>query len=369
MAMKTIQKILIGLGMVLLLTRCATENFEDLSFLTSITQPDKVTALFDVTNDNSGNVTITPGGEGAGSYDIYFGDTTENPSNVKPGDKITHKYAEGNYTVKVVANGIDGKVTEATFPLNMTYRAPENLEVKITKKIHVVNVSAKANYAASFLVFFGDVANEPGTPMAGSETLTHEYATAGTYSVKVVALSGGAATTEKITEVIITDPFEFPIDFENPKVNYFFGTFGGASFESAVANPAPGGMNVSDKVGKYIKNAGAQVWSGTYSPMDIPIDFSKGNKVKMMVYADPALIGKKINVELEYAVGGTPANGVAVLKVPIAVGNAWHELTFDFSGNTDIPATSKFTQLVLRFDDTQVGADEVFYIDNILITF
>jgi hypothetical protein len=58
-----------------------------------------------------------------------------------------------------------------------------------------------------------------------------------------------------------------------------------------------------------------------------------------------------------------------VLKEPIAVGNTWHELTFDFSTNTGIPATSKFTQLVLRFDNVQVGAGEVFYIDNIRITF
>ena len=367
--MKTIQKIFIGLAAVLLLTRCTTESYEDLSFLKSVTQPGKVTAFFDITNDNSGNVTITPGGEGAGSYDIYFGDATAEPINVKPGGNITHKYAEGDYTVKVVAKGVDGKSAEATFPLKMTYRAPENLEVSISKKLHTINVSAKASYVASFLVFFGDKVNEQGTHMAVGKTLTYEYAKAGTYSVKVVALSGGAATTEKITGVVITDPFGFPIDFENPSVNYFFGTFGGASFQSAVANPAPGGINTSAKVGKYIKNSGAQVWSGTYSPMDIPIDFSQGNKIKMMVYADPALVGKKINVELEYAVGGTPANGVAVLKEPITVGNTWHELTFDFSANTGIPATSKFTQLVLRFDNVQVGAGEVFYIDNIRITF
>lgn len=367
--MKTLQKLLMGLAVTLLFTQCTLESFDDTSFLSGVTQPGKITAIFDITNDNSGDVTITPGGEGAGSYDIYFGDATANPANVKPGGNITHKYAEGDYTVKVVANGVDGKTAESTFPLKVTYRAPENLEVTISKKIHTIIVSTKALYASSFLVYFGDKADEQGTPLAVGESLTHEYASAGIYSVKVVALSGGAATTEKITEVTITDPFQFPIDFENPSVNYFFGTFGGASFESAVANPAPGGINSSAKVGKYIKNAGAQVWSGTYSPMDIPIDFSKGNKVKMMVYADPALVGKKINVELEYAVGGTPANGVAVLKVPITVGNTWEELTFDFSTNADIPATSKFTQLVLRFDDGLVGSGEIFYIDNIRITF
>lgn len=367
--MKTIQKIFIGLGVFTLLTQCTLESFDDTSFLSSVTQPGKITAILDITNDNSGNVTITPGGEGVGSYDIYFGDNTEKPANVTSGGKVTHKYAEGDYTVRVVGKGIDGKTAESSFPVKMLYRAPEKLEVTIAKKIHTIDVSAKANYASSFLVYFGDVPNEQGKPMAIGEKLTHEYATAGKYNVKVIALSGGAATTEKETEVTITDPFEFPIDFENPTVNYFFGTFGNASFQSAVANPVPGGINTSAKVGKYIKNTGAEAWSGTYSPMDFPIDFSKGNKIKMMVYADPALVGKAINVELESAVGGTPANGVAVLKVPITVGNAWEELTFDFSGNTKIPATTKFNQLVLRFDDTQRGAGEVFYIDNIRITF
>lgn len=367
--MKTLLNIFVGIFVTILFTQCTLESFDDTSFLSSIAQPGKVTAIFDITNDNSGDVTITPGGEGVGSYDIYFGDGTEKPATVVSGGKVTHKYAEGDYTVKVVANSIDGKSAEQTYPLKVTYRVPENLEVKIAKTGYKIDVSAKALYANSYLVYFGDKPNEVGTPLAKDATISHTYVAPGKYDVKVVALSGGAATTEKITEVVITDTFELPIDFENPNVNYFFGTFGGASFESAVANPAPGGIDASAKVGKYIKNTGAQVWSGTYSPMDLPIDFSKGNKIKMMVYADPALVGKKINVELEYAVGGTPANGVAVLKMPITKGNTWEELTFDFSTNANIPATSKFTQLVLRFNDAEKGNGEVFYIDNIRITF
>lgn len=367
--MKTF-KIIFGIITVFLFSQCTTEKFNDLSFLESITQPDNVTSALNVTNDNSGNVTITPGGEGVGSYDVYFGDNTTEPANVKPGESVTHKYAEGQYTVKIVAKGIDGKTTESTFPLTMTYRAPENLETTLTTSGHTVTVSAKALYAASYLVYFGDATNEVATPLADGESVSHKYVSAGKYNVKVVALSGGAATTESIKEVSIYDPFGFPIDFENPNINYFFGTFGNASFESTVDNPAPGGINTSSKVGKYIKNSGAEVWSGTYSPLDNPIDFSTGNIIKMQVYtSDVSLIGKKINVELEYEVNGNPANGVGVLKVPITQANTWEELTFDFSTNTAIPSTAKFKQLVLRFDDGQVGGGEVFYIDNIRITF
>ena len=80
------------------------------------------------------------------------------------------------------------------------------------------------------------------------------------------------------------------------------------------------------------------------------------------------MIGKKLNVELEWAVGGTPSNGVAVLKVPVTTSGAWEELVFDFSGNTGIPATAKFTQLVLRFNEGTDGAGAIVYVDNIRLT-
>lgn len=367
--MKTIYILFTGIFALLLLSHCDTGKEDDLSFLKSIETPEDVTAFFDITNDNSGKVTIIPSGKGAGSYDIYFGDDTPEPGNVISGEKITHIYAEGDYTVRVVAKGIDGKKTEQSFPLKVTYRAPEDLEVTITQKIRTVTVKAKAHYARSFLVFFGETAEETSVLLEPGKEVTHTYREAGEYMMRVVAQSGGEATSEFTTTVKVFDAFGFPIDFEKPNVNYFFGTFGNAAFESKVPNPSKSGINTTPLVGKYFKKSGAESWSGTYSPLDDPIDFSNGNKIKMMVYADPALVGKKINVELEYAVGGTPANGVAVLKIPIERGNEWHELTFDFSTNSGIPKTAKFTQLVLRFDNTKKGAGEIFYIDNIRITF
>jgi hypothetical protein len=79
-------------------------------------------------------------------------------------------------------------------------------------------------------------------------------------------------------------------------------------------------------------------------------------------------VGKKLNVELEWAVGGNPENGVAVLKVANTVANQWEELVFDFSTISGIPADAKFTQLVFRYDDVAKGTGEVIYIDNIRLT-
>ena len=48
---------------------------------------------------------------------------------------------------------------------------------------------------------------------------------------------------------------------------------------------------------------------------------SVGKKIKVWVYnPDPAMIGKKLNVELEN--GSTIDNGIAVLKVPLTKSGA-----------------------------------------------
>ncbi len=341
---------------------------KDLSFLNTAASGN-VDKIFDITNDNSGKVKITPTGEGVTSFVIGFGDGSgaAATATVEPGGSATHTYAEGNYTVSITATDIAGKQVTTTYPLQLTYRAPENIAVTVNQTVHHITVSAKADYAASFTVYFGDATNETGTPLATGEQLTHDYATAGNYNLRVVALSGGAATSEKVTALKITDPCALPIDFESDFVNYFFGTFGGGQQFATVDNPDPSGLDTSAKVGKFTK--GFEGWSGTYSPLNMPIDFSAGKVIKVMVYnPDPAQVGLKLNVELESADGGTPANGVAVLKMPLTTSGAWEELVFDYSNIAGIPADAKFNQLVLRFNDTFDGAGAVVYVDNFRLT-
>jgi hypothetical protein len=260
-----------------------------------------------------------------------------------------------------------GKQTTATYPLTVTYRVPENIAVTLTQLVHNMKVSAKADYAASFMVYYGDVANETGTPLATGAEISHDYATSGNYNLRVVALSGGAAKSEKVTAITVTDPFGLPIDFDNAFVSYFFGTFGGGQAFAKGANPKSAGLNTSANVGKFTR--GFEGWSGTYSPLNTPIDLATGKKIKVLVYnPDPALVGKKLNIELESATGGTPANGVAVLKVALTTSGAWEELVFDFGTIAAIPANAKFNQLVLRFNDSTDGAGAVIYVDNFRLT-
>jgi hypothetical protein len=339
---------------------------DDLSFLNtaSSSNPGKV---FDITNDNSGKVTITPTGEGASSFTVNFGHGTGSSGSavVMPGYSATHAYPEGTYTVSITAKDAAGHETTTTYPLTVTYRAPENIVITTTQAAHVLKVKATALYAASYVVYFGDAPNEVGTPLASGAEVSHTYAAGGNYNVKVVALSGGAAKSEATKPVFIYDPFGLPITFEQPTIDYFFGTFGGGQGFAKVANPNATGLNTSATVGKFTR--GFESWSGTYSPLNIPIDMAAGKKIKVMVYnADPAMVGKSLNVELE---SGTIANGIAVLKVPLTTSGAWEELTFDFGTIAAVPANAKFNQLVLRFNDAfngngTGGTGTIIYVDN-----
>src|SRR3954447_12518518 len=137
---------------------------QDTSFLNSATtsNPGKI---FDISNDNSGNVKITPTGQGASSFVVNYGHGTgaSGSAVVMPGNSTTHSYPEGSYTVSITSKSLSGAETTATYPLQVTYRAPENLDVTTTSTVHLLKVKATALYAASYLVYFGDVANETGT--------------------------------------------------------------------------------------------------------------------------------------------------------------------------------------------------------------
>lgn len=334
----------------------------DTSFINSATV-NNPGQLMQITNDNSGKVTITPTAEGAASFVVEFGhgSGSDTKAEVMPGHNAIHYYPEGKYTVTIISKSISGEEVTSTYPLDVVYRAPEDLQVSTNVSMHKLTVKATAQYAASFLVYFGDVANETGTALAKGAEISHTYVNAGNYDVKVVALSGGAAKTEKTVSVKMVDPFGLPITFDNPNINYFFGTFGDNQQFSIADNPSSSGLNTSAKVGKFVR--GNQGWSGTYSPLDNPIDMAMGKKIKVLVYnPDPALIGAKLNVELES--GSSLANGIAVLKVPVTKSGQWEELIFDFGTIGAIPGDEKFKQLVLRFNDAVDGAGAVIYVDN-----
>ncbi|WP_460189605.1 hypothetical protein [Urechidicola sp. KH5] len=205
--MKTI-KYSILMCLILLLGAGCENEMNDPDFINEIAAPSNVSALVTITQDNTGLVTITPLGEGATSYTVDFGDGSAMSDKFSPGNAIDHTYTEGSYDIIITAYGVNGLTTEAMQTIDVSFRAPENLEVVIENDAGVsrqVNVTAIADFAMTFEVYPG--VNPDETPIETNigETASYIYEEAGTYTIRVVAKGGAIETTEYTEEFEVTE--------------------------------------------------------------------------------------------------------------------------------------------------------------------
>lgn len=350
--------------LVFLVAGCQKVQNEDISFIQSAVDPGKLSMMFDITQDNTGLVTITPNGEGAVTYDVYFGDGTVTGTRIAAGKNVKHTYAEGVYNVKVVATNVIGKTTETTQKLTVSFRAPEDLQVNAAVdgvNNFKVNVSATAKYETLFKVYFGDVTDEIPQSFLEGETVSHIYAATGTYTVKVVALSGGAATTEYTQQITIVDPLLLPLTFESSTLPYSFVNFDGGN-TTVVANPQQNGINTSAKVAKMVKSAG-QTWGGSWIGLSSSIDFSANKVFRMKVFSPR--VGAKVLLKVENAAdpGINFEKEVATTKA-----NEWEDLAFDYSA---INTANTYEHIVIIFDNGTMGdgtGNFTFLFDDIRLT-
>jgi len=351
-------KLIMSIFFVSLLLACSQDD-SDTSFFDDANAPANISALFTITQDNSGLVTIAPHGEGIVNYQVFYGDGTVEPADLAIGQKTTHVYAEGQYDVKIVATGINGKTTEALLPLTVSFVAPENVEVIITPAVgdtFSIGVGATADYETYFEVWFGEDPNQTPIQFNQGDVISHTYSAIGTYQVKVIAYSGGVATTEVIESVTISNPVTLPITFENASLNYQFSDFGNAA-TSMVANPDISGINLSSKVGKSIKTAGAEVWAGTTMVLDSPIDFSTLTKFRIKVWSPAAGVTVKLKIE-----NLTDANINHEVDQVTTVANAWEYLTYDFG---TVNTANSYSKVILFFNFGTNGSGDTYYFDDI----
>jgi hypothetical protein len=209
--MKKHYKIIFAFLLALPFLGCESDD-DTLVDLEQVKAPANLGATFQITQDNSGLVEITPTGEGATVYTVDFGDSSAPAEGIKVGGSVEHIYAEGEYEVEVTGTNINGKTATGIQPLIVSFLPPENLEVVITKGDdgYSASVSATADYAAMFEVYFGDEEGEEPTPLMIGETISHTYAEIGSYDIRVVALSVGEATIDYTESVEITGPPSVP---------------------------------------------------------------------------------------------------------------------------------------------------------------
>ena len=348
------------MSIALVLFLSCTKDEEDLSFIDGVVAPSEIKAVFKITQDNSGLVTITPNAQGATKFNIKFGDSSSQTVSVDQGKSTTHVYPEGNYMVTIEAIGITGLKSEVTQELVVSFRAPENLEVKAeidTTNPFVLNVSATADYATSYLVYF-DTSNSNEVPvdLQNGESVSFEYAGVGDYTIKVVALSGGSMTTQLTQSIKISSPVQFPINFEFFDASKYIG-FGGAS-AAIVNNPDVNG-NSSSKVAKIIKG-GPETWAGNVIITSAPINFSTKKIIKLDVWSPRP--GGKLLFKIENL---TDSNTFIEKEVILKGNSSWEEVKIDFS---DIDVSKTYQKLAWFFDFGTVGSggsNWTFYVDNI----
>ncbi len=331
--MKNFKYLIVFCTSLTMLVSCKKDLFDDTSFLSTASAPAKLSALYNITQDNTGLVTITPMGEGIVSFDVYYGDATTAPVKVLPGRNTQHTYSEGQYKVKIVGYGVTGKITETSQDLTVSFRAPENLKVTLQQNGLNLIVGASATYETFFKVYFGDSSTANPVPFKSfieGQTVSHDYPKAGTYIVKVVALSGGAATTIKNDTIKVGRQIDLPVAFDDPNFDYTMTDFGG-NVSSFAIDPV---VN-TNKVMKVEKNVGAEFWAGT--TMGTALGFANkvalaANRTKVSVRVYSPAAGYLVRLKLEdHADGNKSVETDAITTVA----NAWETLEFDFSN----PAT------------------------------
>lgn len=324
-------------------------------------EPSNISADFIITHDNTGTVTIFPSAEGANSFVIDYGDGSGVSNSFTPGGNATHVYAEGTYEVTIIATNLAGQSAEGTQTLVVSFSAPENLEITATinqANPFLVSVSATADNAAAFDVYFGEDPNADATPMMIGETVSYEYAAVGTYTITVVALSGGVESTTGTVEVTIVNPLLMPLDFESATLDYSFTFFGGGDgvWAPIVNNPNPSGINTTGKVAYYTKPVGSETWAGTFVTLNESIDFSETTTIGVDVYSPIA--GAPVILKVENAADG---NIAAEATVNTTVANAWETLYFTLP----VDGAQTYEKIVLFFNFGVSGTGETYYFDNI----
>ena len=202
--MKTINKFFTLLFVFTAFVSCKEDFLEETDF--GIVAPSNVNATFNITQDNTGLVTITPTAVGAIKFDVDFGDGSEIATGIAAGKHVKHTFTEATHSIGITAIGLGNLKTAASVELMVSFKAPQNLVVAMTNSTTVsrqVDVVATADYATTFDVSPGVDGVEAVSANIG-ETASYKYDAAGTYTITVTAKGGAIETTSMSQDFEVT---------------------------------------------------------------------------------------------------------------------------------------------------------------------
>ncbi|AQS92816.1 hypothetical protein BXQ17_01490 [Polaribacter sp. BM10] len=343
------------------------DNLNDLSFADNISAPTNVTANYNIKQDNTGEVTITPNAEGATNYDVYFDADTTTPVNLEQGESASNVYTEGTHDVKIVAYNLNGDKTEAIQQLVVSFKAPQNIVVVLENDAAIskqVNITVNADFASMFDFYSGEVnATEPVSGNIG-ETISYLYKEAGDYSIKIVAKGAAIATLEYTEEFTVTEilaPLEAAPNPKNRKAEDVVSIFSDA-YTDVTLNELPTTWSSSGFEAITIDNN--NVWKltnldfvGMVTNYDSGIDVSSMEKLHIDYW-----VPNDATNELLVKIVNTVDGGEDEESLGTTVGGSWQSIDIDITGfdGGDLANKNKITQILIDSD----GISNVVYIDN-----
>ncbi len=353
---------------LLLLVACTENDLRDTSFIDNIAAPTNVAALYNITQDNTGSVTITPNAEGAVSFEIYFGDGTAAPAIVPQGENAHHVYAEGTYNVRIVAVNLNGVKTEATQQLIVSFKAPQNLVVVIENDAAIskrVNITANADFATMFEFSSGETGvTQPVVLGNIGNTISYIYQNAGTYNITVEAKGGAIATTKYESSFVVTEilaPTQNAPTPPNRSAGDVVSIFSDA-YTNVTLSELPTTWSATNF--EAITIGGNNLWKLTNLDfLGMVTNYTTGINVSNMEtlhidYWVPTGVTNELLVKIVNTVDG----GEDIESLGTTVSGSWQSIDIDMTGfnGGNLANKEKITQILIDSD----GIAGVVYIDN-----
>lgn len=363
--MKHIKNIFKTIFIILVIISCDEDR--DLDFLDSIVVPSNVSAIFDVTQDNTGLVTITPNADGASFYVIVFGDGSDDAT-INAGESVEHTYAEGNYEVTVRAFNLKDESAEVSLPLAVSFQAPSNVVVTLENDASVskqVNITVDADFAITYDFYSGETGStDPVATANVGETVSYTYTDAGTYPIRVVVKGAAIETTEytedfEVTEILApTDPAATPPARNDVDVVSIFSD----AYTNVTLDELPTNWSVTNF--EAITIGSDNVWKlTTLDFLGMVTNYAAGVDLSTMemMHIDYWVPQGQIN-ELSVKIVNTIDGGEDTESLGTTVDGSWQSIDLDMSGfdGGNLANKEKITQLLIDSD----GVSPVVYIDN-----
>ncbi len=150
------------------------------------------------------------------------------------------------------------------------------------------------------------------------------------------------------------------VDFDTNNENIVFNSWNTSSTFAKISNPAPDTNNSSDYVGQFTAGNNNDIGIGVLEPTTVftsPFNLGSNSIFKMKVFATE-------EIEVIFHLENSPDYGNNI-EVSASVGasdvNKWVELTFDFSGFSNI----FMNNIVIKIGGNNVQQDDIYFFDDI----